>query len=79
MYILISNFCEDIEILMISEDYNKVKECLKNHNILKLHVYSILQCETDKKLGCEDKKTIVKLILHLDGSISSYIDENYKY
>lgn len=78
MYILIDSFVNGyMEILMISEDYNKIRNYLKNYKKRLTHIYTIIECEIDKEL--EGGNTIVRLICHSNGSISTSIDENYKY
>lgn len=78
IYILEDRYIyRDVEIIMISKDYNKVKECLKELPKKILHIYTIKQYQIDKKFT--DKKTIVEIMGCLDGSFSTSIDENYKY
>lgn len=66
-----------MEILMISEDYNKIRNYLKNYKKRLTHIYTIIECEIDKELY--GGNTIVRLICHSNGNISTSIDENYKY
>lgn len=60
-------FYSGSNIRMISEDYNKVKKCFDEHQIVSGYGLCIRKYELDKKLGFLDYKSLDWIEIDYDG------------